>query len=240
MVSVTGDKDGLTFFAGFDGSTDTLKRFTRDTLTGTYKLTHTEATLNFSPSVCGMVVIGDYLYVAQDAGATVTVYRYLKTDLSGKTAMTGITIGATGAFINMFTDGTFIYLQENATTTFHKLSISGTIFTDTGTVTVAGTGQGQYYTYMFDGSNQYVINDTSANLNVYKFTARDGTTISSETNVYNSLALSPNSFGAGGNHYIVGMINIDTTRAYIVYHVRTYTESTAIYTGLYMIPITKP
>lgn len=240
LTSFTSEKDGSAFYVGINASNDYLKRFARDSITGAYKCTHTESTLGFSSGGAGMVIVGDYLYVAQDTGATSTIYRYAKADLTGKTAMTGISIGATGSYINLFTDGTFIYIQENAGATFHKCSISGTVFTDTGTVTVAAPARGQYYTYMFDGSNQYAVNDTSANVDAYKFTARDGTTISAATNIWNSYCLGTNSLGSGGSQYYTGLVNIDTTRMYLVYHVRVFQESTTMFTGLYMVPVTKP
>lgn len=240
LTSFTSEKDGSAFYVGINASNDYLKRFARDSITGAYKCTHTESTLGFSSGAPGMVIVGDYLYVAQDTGATSTIYRYAKADLTGKTAMTGISIGATGSYINLFTDGTFIYIQENAGATFHKCSISGTVFTDTGTVTVAAPARGQYYTYMFDGSNQYAVNDISANVDAYKFTARDGTTISAATNIWNSYCLGTNSLGSGGSQYYTGLVNIDTTRMYLVYHVRVFQESTTMFTGLYMVPVTKP
>jgi len=234
----TSNADGSVIYASLQFGTSNLYRFARDVYTGMYYQTNSVNT-----NVSGIVLLGAYIYVFTDVGATFTATRYLASDLSGATAMTfGTTTGATAPFLNCFTDGTYIYLQENGGSTFRKYSVSGTTFTQVSTLTGDADILSPATSYFYDGTQiVFVRNSVSGSISVGKFT--DPTSVPAPTvRIQHSWYQFFNS-GTNQERYAPIIANIDSNRMYIGGADVTVDIDDSGYTGgsmMYLVPISKP
>ncbi|MDC1191101.1 hypothetical protein N8148_02760 [Gammaproteobacteria bacterium] len=140
------NEDGSVIFANVS---TTGHRFERDDKTGTYTWTHTATTSAAGTTGTNVdngsaAVLGDYLYVAGYKTSPTPdewgVVRYDLADFTNQTEMTipVITVGVSSSTERrqIWTDGTYLYMQFFNSTTVYKFKVDGTTLTtvDTGTI----------------------------------------------------------------------------------------------------------
>lgn len=157
------NKDGSVFVLKNNDST--IIRFQRDSITGQYYITHTGSVTSSAYST--LTIIGDYIYYFYDPGNEVVCKRYDLADFGNATTMTMPTYDTSGANYYQFAwnDGAYLYLNnDKQSTTYYKLSISGTTLTQSATGTclsLAGTAGTNGHFNWFDGENVYVAYGTT-------------------------------------------------------------------------------
>lgn len=229
------NQDGSVIFVAVEDDTlGNLYRFERDSLTGSYLLTHNNSPTIGVPSADngGIIVIGLYIYFFTNNAANITCSRFLAADLTGETGMTIPTVANTD-FLAVWTDGVSAYVVSNQSdTTSRKWTLSGTTFTadSTGTVTT-GTFDKVNASSMFDGTSAYYASIESGTVTIRKLTAIDGSSFSSTTKKLNDYS------DADTGLFI---INIDTSRMYIGRAFQVYGETGIINARIVLFPITKP
>ena len=249
-IRSTSNQDGSVLIivdnSGASGSN--VVRLARDTKTGQYFVTHSASPTGSSTGKLGIVILGNYLYIFYDNGATMASRRVDLADLSNETAMTiGIAITTSGAApvnVNAFTDGKYIYVQEDGGTTFHKLSVSGTIFTQVSTLTVDTAIDNNDTSFFFDGKHVvacYCVSASlaSGNYSLFKFT--DPTAAPTVT-TFGLGPFSRDRLATAGQRAPV-VANIDSNRLYVgqAYGVGSTVGGTDYNSAMItLIPITKP
>jgi len=160
------NQDGSVFVTLTSGSTSReLTRYAKDTKTGYYYMTN-ETGITPTVNTSSVVIVGSYIYIFYDGGNNTVCYRYLLADLSGETLMTMPNYDTSGTnYIQLsWTDGTNIYLtNDKVSTTYYKLSISGTTLTQIATGTTMGAAGSTYWFTWFDGTTMYVNASNTGN-----------------------------------------------------------------------------
>lgn len=212
--------------------TNELFRYERDSLTGTYLMTHNVSSTAASPVAC-VTVLGNYVYLFADTGNTVICYRYDLATLANETAMTVPSLDTAGAnyTVGSYTDGTYIYVTQNkAGNVTNKWSLSNTTFSAVSTAATSSLDVS--LANMYDGTSVYVApTNTGTIFTYYKLTNVDGsvkTTLTKKLTLWSDLGIG--SF----------IVNIDTTRMYIGRLEATYDESAQVRGFISLYPITKP
>lgn len=222
-------------------SANVLKRYTRDTNTGMYYITHKiDPTLSITglPNN-GMIIIGSYVYVIYDGGVNFAATRFDLADLANETTMTVPTVTATGTNgVVAWTDGTYAYWVGSnvGTTTVNKWSVSGTTFSavTTGTCLAVGGGS-QGWTSIYDGTNIYLVKFIPGTSYVVIKLADAMYTSATSTTTY---LLPDVPFGTSSGVCIAASIN--STKMYIG-NMFAIWNATAQYTvHMIMSPFTKP
>ena len=146
------------FPAGSSGTAGTLERYERQD-TGYYNLTHSVSITNtgghgIQSYFNGIVVVGDYVYqtFCITTGLVVGMRRFDKATLANETAMTVPSITWAAQGIHTWTDGTYIYINPENSTTTGRYSISGT------TISTAGTGTSSTTISNVDTGSSFAFN----------------------------------------------------------------------------------
>lgn len=162
---ITSETNGNTLYSVFStttgGGTVRVQRYTKDTNTAQYYMTHDVNNSNIAggfsltaDGLLGVCVLGNYVYVAAHGNSTSYLTRFDKADLTNATTMTisGTAFGS--GIINAFSDGTDIFIYTSANT-YYRYTISGTTATNAATVTFTsgGTPSGS----ISDGTNVWMI-----------------------------------------------------------------------------------
>lgn len=160
--SATTDGSVFVIFNGSGGAQE-LQRYKRDPLTGYYYKSHGVA-VTPGPTTSSTIIVGSYIYIFNDISDNVTGYRYNLADLTGEVALTLPTISSSLDTWSLFswTDGSHIFLVcGKASTTYYKMSISGTTLSTVTTGTCASNifysvadYDNRFFT-MFDGTTVY-------------------------------------------------------------------------------------
>ena len=173
------NSDGSVTYLFCQGTND-LFRFERDSITGTYMMSHrVAATQSINSNDWGsLVVIGDYVYlVTQNANIEVT--RFDADDLTGEVDMTVPTVTSNSRTI-AWTDATDMYLiSGNSSTTSRRWSISGTTMTAEDTASVSSSLGSTEASTFFDGSKAYIYMPNADT--IYQLDSIDGTSTTSIT-----------------------------------------------------------
>ena len=181
FTHIASDNGGNTLYIatqGADSDKVLIMRLAKDTLSQQYYITHT-ATLTGVTVLANvsLTVAGNYVYVSFiiSLGAT-QVERYDKANLANPALMT-ISGTSPGVSINIFNDGSNLYLSNNTTDQFQKYSISGTTMTYVSTITYTSSGPGPAYS---DGINVWITDSTSSGgvINIRKYALAGGAVIS--------------------------------------------------------------
>lgn len=232
------NQDGSVFYIRVQGD-GTLYRAERDSLTGTYRVTHSiTPTLTIPSGDSGaLAVLGDYVYMFANDGANIVVSRFLGADLTGEQVMTVPTVACTTK-VTAWSDGKYLYtVSASSATTSRKWSVSGTVISAVSTTSVTGGifAQDESYSAMFDGTTAYYVRGDATgptDVQVKKLTDINGAAFDSTTS-YVQNGMSDNSVNG-----IV--INIDNDRMYLGTVYDVYDESAQVSSHIYLIPQTKP
>lgn len=226
--------DGSVLIVLISGSND-LFRYARDSISGTYTLTHA---VNTTPggSFANITVLGNYVYLFYDNNTVMGCYRYDLATMANETSITmpSIDMSSTNYSIGCWSDGTFCYVtQSKASTTTYKLALSGTTFSTSSTSTTSGWPAPT--ANLYDGTSVYVSQNfgtSSTDCTISKLTNVDGT---SKTDTIKKLTTFSGSTADGAI-----LVNIDSTRMYIGRIETTYNATTSIRAFMILYPITKP
>jgi len=215
-------------------------RFIRDAVTGAFYYSNQD-----SPSIsmsgsgrCGIVVLGDYVYIFSDNGGVITCERF-DLDLNNNVAMT--VAGSPGSQIicGAFTDGTKLYTHTQSSTSGKEFSVSGTTITFVQDVTMANNSATvPYNAYWFDGSNIY----NGANGVDIDLIEKSGTVFSTA----GTLARPQNGWGNSGGNGVSNTCNFSgiwyggANSVYIVYSVETPDGSSSDPYVTFVKPSSKP
>lgn len=171
---VTSNPTGTVLFFAYDLSSTTadIMRYSKDSTTGLYTLTHSTTLTVDSSSLRGIAVVGSFVYVTAVIGTVQSLRRYAIADLSGVTTITGLTDAQP-----MFGDGTNLWVLNNPNE-WKQYIISGTtvtpqtpvIFTSSGTTVTSQISDGNY-AYISD-------NDGTGTYNIRKYALTGGAVIS--------------------------------------------------------------
>lgn len=226
-------------------SGNTVLRLARDSVTGQYFVTNGANPTGGSTGKSSVVILGSYVYLFYDSGTTIAGRRLDLADLANETALTILTSitssGAAPVNVNAFTDGKYIYIQEDGGTTFHKESVSGTTLTQVTTVTVDTAIDNGDTSFFFDGKQVVACYCVSGNLvsnNYTKFKFTDPTAAPT-TSTFGLGMLSVDNLTTAGQRapFIAG---IDTTRVYIGQGYTVFNNGTDSCGAIALFPITKP
>lgn len=189
-----------------------LQRFSRDTNTGLYVMTHDVTISSVGTGGAGVCILGSFVYVFGDTGSTTVCYRYALSDLTGETAMTFVTPVSQSDTIGVraYTDGTYLYFQENGSSsgaTYHKVSVSGTSLTEISTTAVTSELAGnKAIGFTYDGTNIYVFDGVA----LLRLNNVDGTAVTVVKSITSTLLMNMTSVsGLRGAVYA-----IDSSRLY--------------------------
>lgn len=226
------------------GSGGNIIRLARDSVTGQYFPTHVFSGTGSSTTKMGVVVLGNYVYYFYDNGATMACRRVDLADLTNETAMTiGTAIDTSGAApvnVNAFTDGKYIYVQENGGTTFHKLSVSGTTLTQVSTITVDSAFDNNDSCFFFDGEKIVMVECIGVGpTGNYRMTRFTDPTATPTLTTFGIGTMAKDSIGSSGTRAPV-VANIDSTRMYVGQVHLVYDNATDQRVGFSIFPISKP
>lgn len=230
----TSNQDGSVLIMNMNVTTE-LFRYARDSVTGQYVYTHNVNATAGAGTVSCLQIMGNYVYYFYDIGNTIACYRYDLADLANETSITMPSIDTAGSNYGTlaWTDGTYMYIKTSkVNTTAYKMSLSGTTFTTVTTSATSSTvSSGAGACTMFDGTNNYAMNNSSSTVNIYK-----GADIylSSVTTTAKLIPLWTDS-GQGAI-----MINIDANRCYIGRVETNHDETTQVRGFIMLYPVTKP
>lgn len=191
---ITSNSTGSVMYIGYvdssSATTANIIRLAKDTITGTYYITHSTTLTVSANSIRGLAVAGSFLYVGAVIGGNSSIRRYAAADLSGVTTMTGVTAGTLDE--NMWSDGTDLF-TNNGGDDYIRYTISGTAVTDTGAVTYASSASHSAisdgnFVWMNDGS----IGSPTNNVRKYAIT---GGAASSTTTYTIPIAALPGAYG---------------------------------------------
>lgn len=235
IARATCNQTGSVMFI-YTNAANELTRYSRDSITSAYTATHNVSSTvgSDTPSV-SLVVLGDYLYIFYDAGASMGCYRYLAADLTGEQLMTvpSITEGSNPNSNLAYTDGKYIYFRTNAaSTTVYTFSVSGTTITTVTTDSI--TNFGTSGSMMFDGKNPFYGEYGGTTYTIKKLTDSIGSTTETTTKIVYRFT------DAAGQPDYGFLINIDTQRMYLGFIHVIYDETGTVADNLELIPITKP
>lgn len=242
-IRTTSNQSGSVLIVS-DSAVGNMARLARDSVTGQYFPTHTFSGTGSSTGRLGLVVFGDYLYYFYDNGATMAARRVDLADLTNETAMTLSTpidtSGAAPCNVNAFTDGKYIYVQSNNSTTFAKLTVSGTTFTQVTTITVDSAFDNPDSCFFFDGKKIIMVEcigvGPTGNYRMCSFT--DPTATPTLT-TFGIGTLAKDATATTGQRPPV-VANIDTTRMYVGQIHLVYDNATDQREGFSIFPVTKP
>jgi hypothetical protein len=236
IARATCNQTGSVMFIYTDAANE-LTRYSRDSITSAYTATHNvSSTVGSETLSASLVVLGDYLYIFYDAGASMGCYRYLAADLTGEQLMTvpSITEGSSPNSNLVYTDGKHIYFRTNAaSTTVYTFSVSGTTITTVTTDSI--TDFGYTGSMMFDGKNPFYGEYGGTTYTIKKLTDSIGSTTETTTKIVYRFTDAP---GQPINYGF--LINIDTQRMYLGFIHIIYDETGAVADTLELIPVTKP
>lgn len=179
LFGSASDLTGTVLFVGYvlSSSTTTLdiRRYLKDTVTGNYYCTHTaQLAISASEWAGGMVVVGNYLYVF--ANSTTICRRYDKADLANVTSITG---AVNGDIDPMWSDGTYIYASQGASS-FEQYSISGTTITALGNI--AFTSAGGVLACTSNGTHAWISDSNgTGTYSIRKYLVAGGAVVSTTT-----------------------------------------------------------
>ena len=245
-IRSTSNQDGsvLIVVNNNAASGENFVRLARDSKTGQYFVTHKSSPTGSSTGKLGIVILGSYIYHFYDGGATMSCRRTDLADFGNETAMTiGTAIDTSGAApvnCNAFTDGKYIYVQQNSGTTFHKLSVSGTTLTQVTTITVDGAFDNDDSSFFFDGTKIVMVEcfgvGPTGNYRMTRFTDPTATPTLTTFGIgtYGKDAIA----STGARAPVVA--NIDTQRIYVGQQHLVYDNATDQRSGFTILPVTKP
>ncbi len=182
-VNIASTTDGSTLYAAVVASTTSvaLYRFTKDTTTGQYFLTHTQTITGLTAAagaLGGLAIIGSYVYVIlnDNGGSGHKARRVDAADLANVTSLT-YSGGTPANEYCAFTNGTDLFIITSSGTA-SQYSISGTTLTLVGTVsyTSAGTPQGCFS----DNTNVWFMSDSSGTVTIKKYAIAGGATVATD------------------------------------------------------------
>lgn len=235
IIYSTTNQTGTNLYVLRSGS---LKKYERDTLTGTYIEKYSVAPT--SSGKAGMTVLGDYVYTVFDNGVNLGSYRYSATDLTGEAAMTIPTVTASGTDqIFTWNDGKYLYTTTSTDNDInYQWSVSGTTFSSVSTVTSSiASDPTTLASSFFDGTSAYVATSQATGvITVYKYTNINGSSNTSTT--YNIIGGAYNGAAGSRNGIMIG--NIDSTRMYIGNANENYESTNFSSVSLVIKPVTKP
>lgn len=230
------NQDGSVFFIYNNSITNSLCRYARDAVTGTYELTHKLDATFSAPDCAGLIVIGTYLYVFSNDGTNIKCSRFLAADLTGEQVMTVPTVACTQVVI-AWTDGTYAYVVSSTTpTTSRKWSVSGTTFSASSTATcISMINDTRALISVYDGTQAYISEQIASSLTpkIHKLTDIEAVAITTTTKLMSTLSDKDEWVG-------LPIINIDTTRMYMGFLERSYDETNTEASFLTLYPISKP
>lgn len=213
-----------------------MRRYARDSVTGTYYATH-EINPTVSYSNCGnLVVIGSYIYTVHANANAIASTRFLLADLTGETNMTVPVVADTGTPVG-WTDGTYFYVIGGSTsTTSRKWSVSGTTFSAVTTDTCVSGLPNNNYASFYDGTSVYMVSVTFAGVStIKKLTDIMATAVTTTT-----LALTMGgTYSSNEVPYNIAF-NADTNKMYIGKAYEIFNATTTYTAHMIFIPITKP
>lgn len=171
----TSEADGSVLYLVYANSGSLfVQRYAKDT-SGLYYKTHS-ADFALSSTDFGLCVIGSYLYITAIASGTKYIKRYNKADLTNLTSITisGSQFGNTICWSN----GTDLFVH-NTTNTAYKYTISGTTATFSSEITY--TSSDNYKGCIGDGTNVWIMTDSSGDLTIRKYLHAGGAVVSTKT-----------------------------------------------------------
>jgi len=182
-INIASTTDGATVYVATVASTTSiaLYRFTKDSTTGQYFLTHTQSITGLTSAVQntgGLLVIGSYLYIilSDNGGTGHKARRVDAADLANLTTLT-YSGGTPAAETCAFTNGTDIFILTSANTA-SQYTISGTTLTLAGTVTY--TSAGSPSACFSDNTNVWFLSDSSGTVTIKKYALAGGATVATD------------------------------------------------------------
>jgi hypothetical protein len=239
------NQDGTVVIITDDNShfNQSMGRLTRDLKTGQYYTTHVASPTGAHTVGSSFVILGSYIYTFYDGGATVASRRLDLADLANETAMTISTpidtSGGAPVVVNSFTDGKYFYVQQNGGTTFHKLTVSGTTFTQVTTITVNGAFDDDDSSFFFDGKKIIMAKCTGVGpTGNYTLAAFTDPTSAPTTSSVGFGVMSDGGLASNARSPIIA--NIDTLRIYIGMVYTISDDGTEQRGACSLFPVTKP
>lgn len=182
-LCVAAEQDGSVVYVGGsedNASTGNLRRYERDSATGVLNCTDVvNSGRPTTPIQMALEPLGDYLYQLFEDNGTVRIYRWDKADLTNQTTMTVSSITINVSYYSMFTDGTDLWIYNNAGQ-YEQCTVSGTTITGGGTTITPASITGGPVASHSDGTHIWTITDTVAANNLYKHLLSDGSLVSSK------------------------------------------------------------
>ena len=231
IQQTTSESDGSVMYivSAVAAGTTSLGRFTKDTITGQYFETHRVAsTLDLSSSKFCVIVTSANVFVCSLVGATGTIKKFSKTDLTSETSITvsgtNFADGSAG-----FSDGTDLYIYESSGT-FRKFTISGTTATNAGTVAYTSGGNVNGGGAICNGTNVWMTDASNGAIVIRKYALAGGAVVSSSSFIFEASPFTGNQRLMLMNTGIIGL-----SAAELIFNA---TAQIGVFTNLY--PVTAP